>query len=64
MRILLNIVGVLMVLVGSIWVLQGMNVLLGSFMSGQPRWALRGVTLIVAGVVALYWASVKRHRAV
>jgi hypothetical protein len=63
MRIVLNIVGVLMLLLGSIWVLQGMNVLLGSSMSGQSRWALRGAMLIVAGIVALFWANLKRHRA-
>jgi len=30
MKIVLNIVGVLLVLIGSIWILQGMNVMLGS----------------------------------
>jgi hypothetical protein len=63
MRIVLNIVGVALVLLGSVWILQGMNVLLGSPMSGQSRWAVRGGILIFAGIVGLVWANRKRQRA-
>jgi hypothetical protein len=40
MRITQNIVGSLLVLVGATWFLQGINVLPGSFMTGQIRWAV------------------------
>jgi hypothetical protein len=40
MRITLNAVANLMVLVGDIWFLQGINVLPGSFMTGQIRWSI------------------------
>jgi protein-S-isoprenylcysteine O-methyltransferase Ste14 len=63
MRIVSNIVGVLLVLLGTVWILQGMNVLLGSFMSGQPRWAVRGAILVVVGIAGLVWANRKRPRA-
>jgi hypothetical protein len=63
MRIVLNIVGVLLVLLGSIWVLQGINVLPGSFMSGQMRWAVRGGILVAAGIVGLLYANRKRKSA-
>lgn len=63
MRIVLNIVGVLLVLLGSIWILQGINVLPGSFMSGQMRWAVRGGILLVVGIFALVWANRKRAAA-
>jgi hypothetical protein len=63
MRIALNVVGVLLVLLGSIWILQGMNVLAGSMMSGQMRWAVRGGILFVAGVVGLLYANRKRKSA-
>ena len=59
MRIAINVVAVLLVLVGTIWFLQGINVLLGSFMTGQTRWAVRGGILIVAGIVGLVWANRK-----
>jgi hypothetical protein len=60
MRIVVNIVGVLLVLLGSVWILQGINVLPGSFMSGQTRWALRGGILVFAGIAGLVWANRKR----
>jgi hypothetical protein len=61
MRIVLNIVGVLLVLVGCIWFLQGINVLPGSFMTGQTRWAVRGMMLVFAGIAGLVWANRKRR---
>jgi len=63
MRICVNIGGVLLVLLGSIWILQGMNVMLGSPMSGQTRWAVRGGILVFAGIAGLVWANRKRQRA-
>jgi hypothetical protein len=63
MRIVVNIVGVLLVLLGSVWFLQGINVLPGSFMSGQMRWAVRGGILFVVGVAGLVWANRKRQAA-
>lgn len=63
MKIVVNIVSALLVLFGGIWVLQGINVLPGSFMSGQMRWAVRGAILIVVGVVGLIWANRKRQPA-
>jgi hypothetical protein len=64
MKIALNIVGVLLVLAGSIWFLQGINVLPGSFMSGQTQWAVRGGIAALVGVGLLFWANRKRQRAV
>jgi hypothetical protein len=37
MRTILNILGILMILMGAIWFLQGINILPGSFMTGQIR---------------------------
>jgi hypothetical protein len=53
MRITLNIVAVLLVLSGAIWFLQGINVLPGSFMTGQARWAVYGGIAIAAGIALL-----------
>ena len=37
MKATLNIVGAVLVLFGAIWFLQGINVLPGSFMTGQTQ---------------------------
>jgi len=37
----MRIVGGLLLFVGTVWFLQGISVLAGSFMSGQPRWAVK-----------------------
>ena len=63
MKIVFNIAGVLFVLLGSVWVLQGINVLPGSFMTGQTRWAVRGGILVFAGIAGLLWANQKRKSA-
>jgi hypothetical protein len=60
MRIGLSIVGLLLVLLGGIWVLQGINVLPGSFMTGQIRWAVYGGIAIAAGIVLLLRANRRR----
>jgi hypothetical protein len=64
MRIALSIVGALLVCFGGVWVLQGVNVLPGSFMSGQMRRAVRGGIAAIAGIALLVWANRKRQRAV
>ena len=56
MKLVLNIVGVLLALVGIIWILQGVNVLPGSFMTGQLQWAAYGAIALALGGVAVYVA--------
>jgi hypothetical protein len=56
MRTTLNVIGVLLVAVGAIWFLQGINVLPGSFMTGQVQWAIYGGIAFAAGLGALFAA--------
>ena len=60
MRIALNILGVLCLLVGCIWILQGINILPGSFMTGQTKWAIYGGFLAIAGIGLLIAANRRR----
>ena len=54
MRYVLVILGGLMVLVGGVWLLQGVGILPGSFMTGQSFWAIMGaISLAVGGLLVL-----------
>jgi hypothetical protein len=59
MRITLNIVGAILVVCGAVWFLQGINVLPGSFMTGQIRWAVYGGIAVATGAILL-WAANRR----
>ena len=48
-----RIVGTVLTLGGLIWILQGVNVLPGSFMSGDLRWAWRGAGSLIVGIVLI-----------
>jgi hypothetical protein len=59
MKLVLTIAGAVMVLLGAVWILQGINILPGSFMTGQIQWAIYGAVLAIAGVVVILWARRK-----
>lgn len=60
MKIGLNILGAILVILGGVWFLQGINVLPGSFMTGQIRWAIVGGIMVVVGAVLLVAANRRR----
>ncbi len=45
------IVGIVLILLGGLWTLQGVGILGGSIMTGQTFWAVVGIILLVVGVV-------------
>ena len=47
------VVGVLLVLLGGLWTLQGVGVVGGSFMTGSRLWLVIGLVLVIAGVALL-----------
>jgi hypothetical protein len=57
MRIFLSILAVLLILIGAVWFLQGINVIGGSVMTGQSEWAIYGAIAVVAGVGLLIFAN-------
>ena len=60
MKIVLNIVAILLLLPGIIFFLQGIDILLGSPMTGQAQWAIIGGVMIVIGVGLLWFANRRR----
>ena len=53
MRIALIVLASLCLLTGVVWILQGINVLPGSFMTGQIRWAYAGAVMALVGGMLL-----------
>jgi hypothetical protein len=45
------IVGIVLILLGGLWTLQGVGILGGSVMTGQTFWAIVGAILLIAGIV-------------
>ena len=58
-RYMLPVLGVLLVLIGGVWTLQGANLLGGSFMSGSRLWLVIGLVALAAGA----WLLVRAMRA-
>jgi hypothetical protein len=56
LKIALGTIGLIASLLGIVWVLQGVNVLPGSFMTGDIRWAYRGAVVGIVGAALLWWA--------
>jgi hypothetical protein len=56
-KILTNILSLLVILTGGVWFLQGINILPGSFMTGQVRWAVYGIFTILIGIGLFVWAN-------
>ena len=56
--------GLLMVLMGLLWIGQGLNIIrwpASSFMIGQPQWSWNGMFLAIVGAVLIWWG---RRRAI
>ena len=60
MRIAGTIIGIILILVGGLWIAQGSNMLAGSAMSGQSQWLWVGIVLLIVGIVALWWTCRRR----
>jgi len=57
MKTILNIIGILLILGGAIFFLQGMNVLPGSTMTGDPQWAINGGVMLAVGIGLMFWSK-------
>jgi hypothetical protein len=60
MKTVLNIIGILLILAGGTFFLQGINVLPGSYMTGDPQWAINGGVMMAAAIGLIAWANRRR----
>jgi hypothetical protein len=42
---------------GIAWILQGLNILPGSFMTGHIIWTIYGIPLALVGVILVVWVN-------
>jgi hypothetical protein len=61
-KTILNVIGTILIVLGAIWFLQGINVLPGSFMTGQIQWAVYGAIAMLVGVGLMVVAKRRRQR--
>jgi hypothetical protein len=62
MRTVSTLLGVLMICMGGIWILQGLNIaFLDSFMAGDIKWTFWGVLLALVGVGQVVWSNTRRQ---
>ena len=61
MRIVGNIVGIILVLLGGLWIAQGSNLMAGSAMSGQSMWLWIGVVVLIVGAIGVWWFNVRKR---
>jgi hypothetical protein len=62
LRWLKAIVGIVFVAIGALWMLQGLNVVQGSFMSGQTIFFVIGVIVALLGAWLLWTIRPAREK--
>jgi hypothetical protein len=52
-----RIVGAALIVIGAVWIGQGLDLIQGSFMTGSTFWAVVGALCVVAGLAAFRVSS-------
>ena len=60
MKIVLNVLGVLAVLFGAGWTLQGLKIINYGVMAGHRRWIVIGGGLVVVAIIVLIFNNRKK----
>ena len=64
MRVVSSLLGLLMVCLGGIWVLQGLNIAFRvGFMVGDRKWVAWGALLALVGVCQIVWSNTRQSDA-
>jgi hypothetical protein len=57
-----RIIGIILVVIGGVWIAQGSGALHGSFMTGEALWTVIGVIAALFGLALLVGAARDRKR--
>ena len=52
----MKITGIVLLLVGVLWILQGVGIVGGSFMTGRSEWSMIGGLTAAVGIALFVWA--------
>jgi hypothetical protein len=64
MRIISSLIGIAMILAGTVWILQGLNLAFRvGFMVGDFHWTIYGAILALVGIAQLAWSNTRRANA-
>jgi hypothetical protein len=63
MRIVSSLIGIAMVLMGIVWMLQGLNLAFRvGFMVGDIRWTVYGAILALFGIGQVVWSNTRQTK--
>jgi hypothetical protein len=62
MKIVMTVIGVILIFVGSVWILQGINILPGSFMSGHILYFFIGLVVDIIGIALIVFGNRSRKQ--
>lgn len=54
-----KVFSILLIISGGVWILQGLSLLPGTIMRGNPQWVINGIIAILIGA-GMYWFSNKK----
>jgi hypothetical protein len=61
MRIVSSLTGVAMILMGTVWILQGLNLAFRvGFMVGDFHWTIYGAILALVGIAQVLWSNTRQ----
>jgi hypothetical protein len=61
MRIISSLLGLLLVAMGTVWILQGLNLAFRvGFMVGDKRWVVYGAILALIGIAQVIWSNTRQ----
>lgn len=60
MRIAGIVVGIILIVLGGIWIAQGSNIWPSTVMSGMSQWLYAGIVVLIVGLGVLWWTLRRR----
>jgi uncharacterized membrane protein len=62
MRIVTSFIGIAMILMGTVWMLQGLNLAFRvGFMVGDFHWTIYGAILALVGIAEVIWSNSRQR---